>query len=98
MTDTHKLIIGAAVYLAFISLTAAVLTVYDKRQAKSHGRRVPERTLLLVALLGGSVAEWLPMRTVRHKTLHKKFMIGLPAMMVFQLLLIGTAVYFRYFR
>ena len=64
-----------------VSLAALVLTVADKRRARRGGRRVPERTLLLVAALGGAAVMLFVMKTIRHKTLHKKFMIGLPVML-----------------
>ena len=61
-----------------VSLSAVVITIADKRRARRGGRRVPERTLLLVAALGGAAAMLAVMKAIRHKTLHKKFMIGLP--------------------
>ena len=48
-------------------------------------KEVSEKALLLFALFGGSPAEYLTMRLIRHKTLHKKFMVGLPIMMFLQL-------------
>ena len=69
-------------WLALASLVAAVLAVYDKRAAKRGARRIPEKTLLLWGLAGGAAAEWLVMRCIRHKTLHKRFMLGLPAMVL----------------
>ena len=57
----------------------------DKRQARSGHRRIRERTLLLVAALGGSAGAWLGMRLWHHKTLHWKFRLGLPFILVVQL-------------
>ncbi len=68
------------IYFAVISLVAAVMTVADKIFAKKGMWRIPEATLMLVGLLGGALAMFITMRTVRHKTKHKKFMIGLPLM------------------
>lgn len=66
------------IYLLAVSLLAVGLTVSDKRRAVRHRRRIPEATLFGVALCGGAAAMWLAMRAVRHKTLHRRFMWGLP--------------------
>lgn len=68
------------IYFVVISLVAAVMTVADKIFAKKGMWRIPEATLMLVGLLGGALAMFITMRTIRHKTKHKKFMIGLPLM------------------
>lgn len=49
---------------------------YDKRQAKKRGRRVPERNLWLLAILGGGIGAYLGMQMFRHKTRHTSFRIG----------------------
>lgn len=74
----------ALAWLVATNMTALVATVWDKRSARRHGPRVPERTLFLIAALGGSLTMWLTMRLVRHKTLHHRFMWGLPAILVLQ--------------
>lgn len=77
-------------YAVGISAAAAIVTVYDKAAAKRRpGHRVAERTLFWLAALGGSTAMYLTMRLIRHKTLHKRFMVGLPVMIAVQALLIG---------
>lgn len=65
-------------YLLCISAAAAGAALYDKRIAGTGARRVPEATLLLLAALGGGVAELCVMRLCRHKTQHAKFMVGIP--------------------
>lgn len=82
MRDT--VLLWGAVWLFFISLLTVAMTVSDKRRAKKHRRRISERTLMLLALFGGSAAEWITMRLIRHKTLHAKFMIGLPLIFLLQ--------------
>ncbi len=77
-----------------ISLITAFVTVYDKISAKKSARRIPERTLFILAFLGGSFAEYLTMRLIRHKTLHKRFMIGLPLIMLLQLAGLLAVLYF----
>ena len=81
------------IYLALISLFAIIITVYDKNIAKKNEhasrkkRRVPEKTLLIIAAMGGSVAMYITMKKIRHKTQHKKFMVGIPAIIAGQILL-----------
>lgn len=72
------------VWLVIISLVAVAFTVSDKYRARRNGWRVPERTLWLVAALGGAAAMYATMCVVRHKTLHRVFMIGLPLLVLAQ--------------
>lgn len=72
------------IYLAAVSVIAAVMTVSDKSRAKRHKRRISEKTLFGTAILGGSAVMYLTMLAVRHKTKHKRFMIGLPLIMIVQ--------------
>ena len=77
------------IYIICISLITAIVTIYDKRAAKKYPkRRVPENVLLMLAIAGGSVAELLTMLKIRHKTKHKKFMIGLPVIIVLQMVVV----------
>ncbi len=66
------------IYLAGVSLVSVVMTVADKISAKRGGWRVPEATLMTLGLFGGALPMYVTMKTIRHKTKHKKFMIGLP--------------------
>lgn len=66
------------VYIAVISLAAVIMTIADKSKAKRDAWRIPEATLMLVGLFGGALPMYITMKTIRHKTKHKKFMIGLP--------------------
>ena len=75
-------------YLALISIVAIGVTLVDKRAAQRGVWRVKERTLLLIAALGGSVAMFLTMKAARHKTQHAKFMAGIPAIIVLQAALV----------
>ena len=54
----------------------------DKHKARKKLRRVPEATLLGAAAIGGSIGVWLAMYTVRHKTKHAKFVIGVPLILI----------------
>jgi uncharacterized membrane protein YsdA (DUF1294 family) len=75
-----------------ISLAAAIVTIYDKRCAKSNSWRVPEKVLILLSLLGGSVAMLVVMNLIHHKTRHLKFMLGIPVIIILQC----AAIYFAF--
>ena len=72
-------------YLIAVNVLAFSAMGQDKRRARRHTRRTPERTLLGLAAAGGSVGAICGMRLFRHKTLHKKFRYGLPAILIAQL-------------
>ena len=72
------------IYLVLINLVSIIVTISDKHKAKKHKWRVPESTLLLLSALGGSVAMYITMLIIRHKTKHHKFMIGIPIFIVLQ--------------
>lgn len=80
------------IYLAAVSLAAVIMTVSDKSRAKKHRQRIAEKTLFVTALLGGSAAMYLTMLAVRHKTKHKRFMIGLPLIMIVQTIVIAFVI------
>lgn len=79
---------GLWLYLLVLQLLAAFVTVDDKRRARKHRRRRSEKSLWCIAALGGAGGMWLTMRLVRHKTLHRRFMLGLPALFLLQLALL----------
>jgi len=72
-------------YLLVVNAITLYLMGHDKSRAKKKGRRVPERTLFLWALIGGSPGAIAGMRLWRHKTKHRSFVIGMPAILVVQL-------------
>ena len=74
-------------YLLLINAAAFLLMLADKRKAKKNRWRIPERTLIGSAVLGGSVGALLGMYTFRHKTRHLKFTLGVPAILIAQLAL-----------
>ena len=80
-------ILAALVYLALVNLIAFAVYGADKRRAKKDKRRVPEKTLFLLALIGGSVGALAGMYTYRHKTRHRYFVWGIPAIMLVQIAL-----------
>ena len=90
---SDKFIIAAIIYLAAVSAAAVIMTVADKAKAVKHKFRISEKALFIVAALGGSVAELVTMKIIRHKTLHKRFMIGLPAIIIVQIIIIVFVLY-----
>lgn len=81
-------------YLFIINLLAFFLMFNDKSRARNRKRRIPEKTLFTAAWLGGSIGALLGMKVFRHKTKHKSFTIGIPAILVIQLLLLSLWLYF----
>lgn len=71
-------------YLIIISLISVLTTIYDKQAAKRHKRRVPEKNLILLSVLGGSASMLVTMLIIRHKTKHLKFMLGIPIIIFLQ--------------
>lgn len=74
-------------YLLLINAAAFLLMLVDKIKAKKNRWRIPERTLFGSALLGGSIGALLGMYTFRHKTKHLQFTLGMPAILIVQLIL-----------
>lgn len=72
------------VYFLAVSLITALITAIDKYKAKRGSFRISEATLFILAAIGGALGEYLTMRLIRHKTLHKRFMIGLPLIIILQ--------------
>ncbi len=93
-----KLYTAALIYLAVISFVTFIITALDKIFAKKKMRRIPEATLLSFALFGGALSEYITMKLIRHKTLHKKFMVGLPVIIILQAVSIGAIAYFILFK
>lgn len=82
-------------YLLASNLLTFVIYGIDKYKARHNHWRVREATLLLLAALGGSIGALLAMRVFRHKTQHKKFRYGVPAILLVQLA-IAAFCYYRY--
>lgn len=84
-----------AAWLLLINLFAFMLFGIDKWKAKHpSARRIRERSLLLTAILGGSIGAWLGMKVWHHKTLHRRFRYGIPAILIIQAVLaVGAFLY-----
>lgn len=93
-----------AIWLVLINLVTFLVFGLDKWKAKRKEknekvRRVPEKTLLLLSALGGSVGALLAMRAFRHKTLHKAFRFGVPLILALQIIIpFGLWLYFNVIR
>lgn len=81
-------------YLTVISLISVIVCVADKSRAKKGKWRIKESTLFLLSALGGSAAMYITMRVIHHKTLHKRFMIGIPLIIIIQATLLISVRYF----
>lgn len=81
------------VWLACINLFGFFQMFEDKRRARKDKWRIPEKRLFLVAAIGGSVGSILGMQVFRHKTKHKSFVIGMPAILIGQLVLAGVILW-----
>ena len=79
------------IYLLIVNALGFLLMLIDKYKAKKNLWRIPEKTLLGVALIGGSIGAYAGMQLVRHKTKHPQFYIGIPVIMALQLI---AAAYF----
>ena len=84
-------------YVAVVSLCSIVACIYDKKISKRNNvkLRIPEKSLFIWSAVGGSVAMFITMRLIRHKTKHLSFMIGIPAIILVQAALVFALVYFH---
>lgn len=77
-----------AIFAGFISVVSVMLTVYDKVASMAKKWRIPEKVLMMFGFFGGATAMYVTMQLIRHKTKHKKFMIGLPVFIIIHIVLI----------
>ena len=84
MDSLHQLTLY---YLAAINVITFLIYGIDKGKAKKRKWRISESTLLMLAVIGGSVGAWIGMKTWHHKSLHKKFKYGIPFILTLQLAL-----------
>ena len=78
-----------AYYLLGINAVTFIVYGIDKYKAKKAKWRISEATLLLLAVLGGSIGAWMGMKVWHHKTMHKKFKYGIPAILLIQIALMA---------
>lgn len=75
-------------YLLIVNALAFVLMLADKRTAQKNLWRIPEATLLMSAAIGGSIGSLIGMYTFRHKTKHLKFTLGVPGILIAQIVIV----------
>ena len=83
------------IYLIVINAAGLVLMCLDKHYARKKMWRIPERTLMTVAALGGSLGSLMGMYLFRHKTKHRKFTLGVPLLLVLHLILLALLILYR---
>ena len=76
-------------YLLAINAVTFIIYGIDKYKAKKAKWRISEATLLLLAVVGGSIGAWMGMKVWHHKTMHKKFKYGIPAILLIQIALMA---------
>lgn len=79
-------------YLLIINIISFCLMYIDKQKAKKNKWRIKESTLIMSAVLGGSIGSLLGMNTFRHKTKHNKFKYGIPTILILQII-IALSIY-----
>ena len=75
-------------YLIFINMIAFIIFGIDKWKAVHDRWRISEKSLFILAMIGGSIGAILGMRFFHHKTKHKSFTIGIPVILILQVLCI----------
>jgi uncharacterized membrane protein YsdA (DUF1294 family) len=87
------------ILILYLALNLITFFVYgiDKWKAKKGKWRISEATLLILAAVGGSIGAWCGVKVWHHKTLHKKFRYGIPAIIVLQIaaIIFGFIQYYR---
>lgn len=74
------------IYIILINLVSLLLMKTDKNRARQRKWRIPEASLWFVSIIGGSLGTWIGMFLFRHKTKHLSFRIGLPLLIIIQVL------------
>ena len=88
----EKLII-IAIYYCVITAVGALIKIADKRLAIKGKRRISEKLLWVIGICGGAAGSYAAMKAVRHKTKHKKFMVGMPFLIVLHAAVIAIIIY-----
>ena len=85
---------NVVIYLIIINIVGFLAMYIDKQKAKRGKWRIPENTLLIITVLGGGVGTIAGMYTFRHKTQKPKFTIGLPTILILEIILV---IYLKFF-
>ena len=83
-------------YIIVVSICSIIVCIYDKKISKRNNvkLRIPEKSLFIWSAVGGSVAMYVTMKLMRHKTKHVSFMVGIPVIFVLQVALMVALIYF----
>lgn len=78
-------------WLLIVNIIAYIVMVTDKKRAQHHRtrERIPEKTLFIWAAIGGALGIWIAMMTKRHKTKHRSFVIGVPLLLILNIVVYG---------
>ncbi|MBQ7820169.1 MAG: DUF1294 domain-containing protein [Bacteroidales bacterium] len=87
MKASHMTVLLLVAYVTIINTLAFIVYGIDKLKAKKGKWRIPESTLLLLAIIGGSIGAWFGIKVWHHKTLHKKFKYGIPLIVIIQIVI-----------
>ena len=80
-------------YLAIVNLAGLIVMGIDKLRARKRAWRIPESTLFVIALIGGSLGTTIGMHLFHHKTMHWYFLFGMPAILVIQIAAVLILMY-----
>ena len=80
------------IYLVSVNCISFIIMGVDKHKARKRAWRIPESTLFVLALIGGSLGSIIGMHLFRHKTRHWYFLYGMPAILIIQVLLVVLLV------
>ncbi|MBO6165511.1 MAG: DUF1294 domain-containing protein [Eubacterium sp.] len=83
------------IYLLIINLVGVAAMGTDKSKAKKGAWRIPEKTLFFISIIGGSIGTWAGMYLFRHKTKHWYFVIGMPLILIIQIVIVTAVIYFQ---
>ena len=81
------------IYIIAINIISFIVMGVDKRKAQKRAWRIPESTLFVLAIIGGSIGSILGMHLFHHKTRHGYFLYGMPAILVVQILLVLALIF-----
>lgn len=81
------------IYLLFINGYTFTIMGLDKKRARKHRRRIPEKRLFTLSAIGGAGGTWMAMKVWRHKTMHRSFTVGIPFLFGLNLLLLIGAIW-----
>lgn len=76
------------IYLLVINVAGFIICGIDKKRAIRHWWRIPEKDIILIAVLGGSIGVLIGMYGFRHKTRHRQFTVGIPLILLCQIMLV----------